>query len=441
MVHTKKKGDIRMKGKNTLKFTLVILFTAILTFIAFKGFDLPNMTYKLLSAGEAVRYGIDINGGVRIVLSAPEGRVPTDSEMASVVSVITKRLDNKQVLDKTVVAEKATGRFIVEIPWKSGEAKFDAQEAEKELGGTAKLTFYELDDKGQPVGQPLVEGKDVKEATTEPDQKNGGMHVKLDFKTEGAQKFEEATGRLAGKRIGIFLDNMLISAPMVNERITGGNGIITMGGTDTKANLAEAKDLAETINAGALPFELKAIEKKSISPTLGKNALNVSLKAGAVALLLVWIFMIAFYRLPGILANIALLLHTVIQILFIAYSGITLTLPGIAGIILTIGMGVDANVIIFERIKEELKNGKTLRAAIDVGFKRAFSAIFDANITTMISGVVLWEFGSGPVTSFAITLMLGVALSFFTAITASRILLKSVANVNIAKHRWLYGAK
>jgi preprotein translocase subunit SecD len=227
----------------------------------------------------------------------------------------------------------------------------------------------------------------------------------------------------------------------VQDKIIGGDGIITMGAANSKETVAQSKDLAETINAGALPFNLTAVEKKSISPILGKNALNVSLKAGVVALLLVWLFMLVYYRLPGILANIALLLHTVIQIQFIAYNHITLTLPGIAGIILTIGMGVDANVIIFERIKEELKNGKTLRAAIDVGFKRAFAAILDANITTTITGLVLWYFGSGPVKSFAITLIIGVLLSFFTAITASRILLKSVSDVNIAKHRWLYGAK
>jgi preprotein translocase subunit SecD len=158
-----------------------------------------------------------------------------------------------------------------------------------------------------------------------------------------------------------------------------------------------------------------------------------------VSLLLVWVFMLLYYRLPGILANIALLAHTVIQLLVLSWMGISITLPGMAGIILTIGMGVDANIIIFERIKEELRNGKTLRAAIDVGFKRAFTAVLDANMTTLISAVVLYIFGTGPIQSFAITLGLGVALSFFTAVTASRILLRSVADIDIAKHKWLYG--
>jgi preprotein translocase subunit SecD len=158
-------------------------------------------------------------------------------------------------------------------------------------------------------------------------------------------------------------------------------------------------------------------------------------------MILVWLFMIAYYRLPGILANIAVLLNVVLQILFISATGITLTLPGIAGIILSIGMGVDANIIIFERIKEEIKSGKTLKASIDIGFKRAFSAILDANVTTLISGFILLYFGTGPIKSFAITLILGVLLSFFTAITASRIMLKSVSSINIAKHNWLYGVR
>jgi preprotein translocase subunit SecD len=430
-----------MKGKNTLKFLLVIFITTILTFLSFKGLNIPSMNTRILSVAEGTRFGIDINGGVRVILSAPQGVRPSDKDMDAVVSVLNKRLDSKQILDRTIVPEKTMGRVIVEIPWKSGETKFNAQEAVSELGRTAKLTFYELDNDGKKVGEPLVTGAEVDNASPEPDQKNGGMHVKLDFKSEGAKKFEIATERLVGKKIGIFLDNDLISAPVVNEKITGGNGVITMGSADANSSVIEAKNLADTINAGALPFNLEEREVKSITPNLGQNALNVILKAGAVALMLVWIFMLAYYRLPGILANIALLLHTVIQVLFITWTEITLTLPGIAGIILTIGMGVDANVIIFERIKEELRSGKTLRAAIEVGFKKAFSAILDANVTTLISGLVLFWFGTGPIKSFAITLMLGVFLSFFTAITASRILLKSVSDINIAKHRWLYGVK
>jgi preprotein translocase subunit SecD len=261
------------------------------------------------------------------------------------------------------------------------------------------------------------------------------MEVSLTLTSSAAKKFAEATGRLIGKPIAIFMDNLLISAPTVQSQISGGKCVIT-----GKFTAAEAGELASTIKSGALPFKLEPKQVDSVSPTLGQSALNVIVMAGIVALILVWLFMLLYYRLPGILANIALLAHTVIQLLVISWLGLTMTLPGIAGIILTIGMGVDANVIIFERIKEELRNGKTLRASIDVGFKRAFTAILDANMTTLISAAVLYFFGTGAIKNFAITLGLGVALSFLTAVVVSRIMLRSVANVNIAKHHWLYGA-
>ena len=201
-----------------------------------------------------------------------------------------------------------------------------------------------------------------------------------------------------------------------------------------------ARDLAATIRSGALPFKLEIKEVNAISSILGESALKTCIVAGAVAITLVWIFMLFCYRVPGIIADIALLAHTVIQLLVLAWLGISITLPGIAGIILSIGMGVDANVIIFARIKEELKNGKTLSASIDVGFKKAFAAVFDANMTSLIASFVLYIFGSGPIQSFAITLGLGVVLSFLTAVTASRIMIQSVSGVNITKHKWLYGA-
>lgn len=434
-----------MKGKNAVKFFSVLIVTGILTWIALYGFVIPKYNWKVKSAND-IRTGIDVRGGARITFGAEEGKIPTESELDSVVKVLEKRLDAKSIYDRTIIKEKNNGRVIVEIPWKAGETDFNPQKAVDELGKTALLTFREMnitnqDKNSQMMAGPVViEGKHVVKAMPQPDLEKGGTYVALDLNAEGAKRFEEATARLVGQPIGIFLDDQLISAPQVNERIAGGKASITLGMQDPKQAALEARNLADTINAGALPFKLLAKEVTSISPLLGENALNVSVYAGAVALVLVWIFMLVYYRLPGILANIALLLHTVIQLLFISWGNITITLPGIAGIILTIGMGVDANVIIFERIKEELRNGKTLRSAIDVGFKRAFTAIFDANMTTLISAVVLYMFGSGPIQSFAITLGVGVALSFITAVTASRIMLRSISDFNIAKHRWLYGA-
>lgn len=445
-VQKREGGILQMKGKNAVKFLIVLVVTGVLTWLTVSGFVVPKYNWNI-KGGKDIRTGIDIRGGARITFGTAEGKVPTESELGSVVKVFEKRLDAKKIYDRTIVQEKNNGRVIVELPWKPGETDFNPQKAVDELGKTAMLTFREVDTTKQSStggvesnGRIVMEGKDVANAFPSPDQEKGGMHVSLELTSEGAKKFEEGTGRLVGKPIGIFLDEKLISAPIVQEKISGGQARITLGQADSKKSALEARDLADTINAGALPFKLEAKEVTSISPLLGENALNVSLLAGAVSLVLVWIFMLLYYRLPGMLANIALLLHTVIQLLFISWTEITVTLPGIAGIILTIGMGVDANVIIFERVKEELRNGKTLRTAIDVGFKRAFTAIFDANMTTMISAVVLYLFGSGPVQSFAMTLGLGVLLSFVTAVTASRVMLRSVADINIAKHRWLYGA-
>ncbi len=436
-----------MKGVNGSKFLMVILCIGLLTYLAICGLSIPGTKFKILSAKDA-RTGIDIRGGVRATLCAPEGVVPTEEQMDTVKVIIEKRLDNESIFDRTVVLEKSTGRVIVEIPWKQGETDFDPQKAIDEIGKTALLTFQEVDEnkktaKGDylPTGKIVIQGMDILDATTEVDSQTGKMDVSLKLSTDAGKRFEEATGRLVGKPIAIFLDDQQISAPIVDGKIPAGNGArITLGGSSKKDVSKEAGNLAATIRAGALPFKLGAEDVTSISPSLGENALNVSVMAGEMALILVFIFMLAYYRLPGIMANIALIGHTVIQLLFITWLGITVTLPGIAGIILTIGMGVDANVIIFERIKEEIRNGKTLRAAIDIGFKRAFSAILDANMTTLISAVVLYIFGSGPIQSFAITLGLGVALSFLTAVTASRIMLRAVSDVDIAKHHWLYGA-
>ncbi len=262
----------------------------------------------------------------------------------------------------------------------------------------------------------------------------------MKLKKDGATRFAEATGRLIGKPIAIFMDDQLISAPTVQAHITGGEATISIGGQNgSEEQKAEAANLAGLIKSGSLPFKLEAKQVNNISPTLGASALSVSLLAFVVAFILICLFMIIYYRLPGFVASIALFLHTILEILFLSWLGITITLPGIAGLILTIGMAVDANVIIFERIKDELRSGKTLHAAIDVGFKRAFSAILDGNVTTLIAAAVLLKFGTGPIQSFAYTLGIGVILSFITAVTATRIMLRTISDLDLAKHKWLYG--
>lgn len=428
-----------MRRNDRVKFFLVIIVIGLLTWIT----NFGSLFGLKIPGARDIRPGIDIQGGIdaRLYAVTKDGSKPSKDDLESAKVIIGKRLDAKGVLDRMITTDPDNGYIIVQIPWKKGETDFNPQKAIDEIGKTALLTFQEVDENlkdangnYKPTGKIVLEGTMVTKATPETDPQTGGVVVALELNDEGAKKFAEATGRLIGKPIAIFMDDQLISYPKVESQITGGKAVIT-----NQKDAKEAGDLAATIRSGALPFKLEAKQVNSISPTLGEGALKTCVTAGFWALLFVWLFMLSYYRLPGILADIALLAHTVIQLLMISWLQLTLTLPGIAGIILTIGMGVDANIIIFERVKEELRNGKTLKTAIDLGFKRAFSAILDANMTTLISAIVLYMFGTGPIKNFAITLGLGVALSFLTAIIVTRIMLKSVSNLNIAKHHKLYG--
>jgi len=435
-----------MRGSNGFKFFAVILTIGILTYLAVYGLNIGD--FRIKSAYDIIP-GIDIKGGVDVRLQAMDPKTnkafaPAKSDLEDAKVIIGKRLDIKGIVDRNITTNADRGYIVVQIP---NQKDVKPEDAVKLIGQTARLTFQEVDPKDydaatgyvkdeknlKPTNKVLVEGSDVKNA--KPAQgESGMMDVALEFNSKGAKAFADATTRLIGKPIAIFLDDQCISAPRVESAITGGEASI-QGNFTPEA----AKELSQLIKSGSLKFSLRQDQISSISPTLGEKALDVTLMAGVVAFILVCLFMLGYYRLPGIMACIALFGHTVIQLLVLSWANLTVTLPGIAGIILTIGMGVDANVIIFERIKEELRNGKTLRTAIDIGFKRAFAAIFDANMTTLISAAVLWKFGTGPMISFAWTLGLGVALSFLTAVTASRIMLKSVADINIAKHHKLYG--
>jgi preprotein translocase subunit SecD len=439
-----------MRGSNAVKFFSIIIIIGILTWIAafgsILGFDIPG--------AYGIRPGIDIQGGIDAKLYAvtEDSSLPSTKDLEAARTTIKKRLEDRMIFDNIVTIDTQKGYLLVQIPHKKGQA-FDPQKSIEEIGQTALLTFQEVDEtKKSATGEYLpadvtkadekkriiLQGNDIEDATAQISTE-GGYEVALKLSSEGSKKFSEATLRLVGKPIAIFMDNKLISAPNVDEQITTTTARIRMGGAKTDAQQTEAKDLAGLIKSGSLPFKLVAKQVNNISPTLGANALSVSLNSFAVAFILICLFMIFYYRLPGLIASIALLLHTVLELLALSWLHITVTLPGIAGLILTIGMAVDANVIIFERIKEEMRNGKTLHAAIDVGFKRAFSAILDGNVTTLIAAAVLLKFGTGPIYSFAWTLLIGVILSFLTAVTATRIMLRSVSDLDIAKHPWLYG--
>ena len=363
-----------------------------------------------------MRFGIDIRGGVEAIFE-PEGvdEVPPASDLESARIVIENRLDAQNILDREVTVDKENGNIIVRFPWKSDEKEFNPEAAIAELGETAKLTFRD------PDGNVLVEGKDVADSQVVRDQQTGEYVVSLKFDKAGAEDFADATTKLVGKSMGIYMDEEQISNPLVREAIQGGEAVIN--GMDSQE---EAKALSEKINAGALPFSLKTTNYNTISPTLGSGALKAMTSAAAVAFILVCLFMITYYRLPGLIACLTMIFQMSLQVLALSVPQYTLTLPGIAGLILSLGMAVDANVIINERIGEELSKGSSIKNAVKMGYKNAFSSVLDGNITTAAVAVILMIFGSGTMLSFGYTLFTGVLLNLAVGVWLSRIMLSSV---------------
>jgi protein-export SecD/SecF family membrane protein len=394
----------------------------VIAWIAFFGLRIPlgdNFAIDIPGASQ-MRFGIDIRGGVDAVYQ-PVGldRVPTSDELESARSVIEVRLDQKNILDRDVTVDRTNGDIIVRFPWKSDETDFNPQKAISELGETAKLSFRDSD------GKVLVDGAHVTKSVVASNGK-GGYDVALTFDAEGKKLFAEATTRLIGKPIAIYMDEVKISEPTVQNAITDGEGVITNGQVGNES-LKEASDLAQKIAAGALPFSMEARNYSTISPTLGAGALNIMVTAGIIAFLLISILLIIYYKLPGVIACIALLIQVTGQLLALSIPQISLTLPGIAGVILSIGMGVDANIIIGERISEEIKSGRKTHTAIAAGFKNAFSSVFDGNITVMIVAIILMILGSGAMLSFAYSLLTGVLLNFLAGVTASHLMMRSLS--------------
>ena len=267
-------------------------------------------------------------------------------------------------------------------------------------------------------------GDYITDASVRPDSETGRPEVSLDFDRTGAILFEKLTGANVKRRMAIVLEGEVSSAPVIQTRIGGGRARITMGaGGNYNEVLADSQDLAVVLRAGAMPAPVRILEERTVGPTMGEDARRQGTYALGIGMILVILFMVMYYRLSGVVADLALLLNALFILAVMAAFQATLTLPGIAGIILVIGMAVDANVIINERIREELHSGKTPRAAVDAGYSRAFWTIFDANFTTLISAVVLWSYGSGPIQGFAVTLFIGILASMFTAIFVTRLVM------------------
>lgn len=416
--------------KNINKATLFLVLAIILLLAALAAFGLKAGPVDIKGAQD-MRFGIDIRGGVEAVFKAkatednPNPK-PTSEEMEAARIIIETRMDNNNIFDREITVDDVNKEIFVRFPWKSGETNFNPQQAIAELGETAMLTFRDTS------GNILVEGKNV--ASSAVAQGDLGYVVTLNFDSEGATLFAEATRNNIGSQIAIYMDETLLSAPTVENVITGGQAQIT--GTFT---YEEAKDLSDKINAGSLPFALESSNYSTISPTLGSGALSVMINAGIVAFIIIALFMIIRYRLPGIVSCFGLTSQLVLQILFLSVPQMTLTLPGMAGIILSLGMSIDTNIIISERIKEELIAGKSLTASIKSGYHRAFSAVFDGNITTMIVAIVLMIFGSGSIFSFGYTLLTGVIINFLSGILATRLMVTSLSLYKTFQSTVLYG--
>ncbi|MCK7484406.1 MAG: protein translocase subunit SecD [Bacillus subtilis] len=382
------------------------------------------------------KLGLDLIGGSRLVLQAqkPEGVNKITPEMMSSLQFAIENRVNKLGVAETLVQKIGEDRLIVEIPSIS-----DPQKAKEYLGETAELEFKEQKQNfnGQTTWVSTgLSGKDLSSASIGTDNL-GRWVVLLHFNDKGAKKFGELTTKLVGQPMAIFFNGELQSSPVINEPIMAGSAQIS-GGQDG-FSIEEVRKMVDLLNAGALPIPAKIIEENSVGPTLGIDSIEKSKMASLVGIALVMIFMLAYYRVPGIIANVALIIYALFVFAIFKLIPVTLTLAGIAGFVLSIGMAVDANILIFERTKEELKNGRTLFTAINAGFDRAFTSIFDSNMTTIITCVILYLLGTSIVKGFALTLAIGVAVSMFTAITATKALMRLVFGTGQLKHPEWFG--
>ena len=391
---------------------------------------------------DKMKLGLDIKGGVYVVLEAKTDAVGEDLQkiMEQTQAVIENRV-NQMGLSEPVVTIEGDKRIRVELPGAE-----DANEAIEMIGKTAQLEFALAD------GSLVLDGSDIKNAGVTTDQEHGGYAISLEMTREGGAKFEEAT-RLAvsgtivsayegisNKAIIILLDGEVVSSPVPSEVISGGNAIIT-NGTMGGFELEYASNTAALIRGGALPVGLEEITSSVQTAKIGINALEKSVVAGFIGLLLIVILMFVFYQIMGLASNLALLLYVILILWIMVTLGAVLTLPGIAGIILSLGMAVDANVVIFSRIREEIVNGKTIRVATQIGFKRAMSTIIDSQLTTLIAAVVLYQVGTSSVKGFALTLMIGIVVSIFTAVVVTQIILHVLCESKKFGQKKYFGVK
>ncbi|MBI3952443.1 MAG: protein translocase subunit SecD [Candidatus Doudnabacteria bacterium] len=430
------------------KFFLIILLAALAVFVALPQTSV-NLSFVKINYQKAfdLRLGLDLQGGTHLVYQGDLKDIPSDAKtqaMESARDVIERRV-NAFGVSEPVIQLSGTDRVIVELPGIK-----DVNEAINQIGQTPFLEFKEENPNPPEVAPDAsgtinvdsnelflptgLTGKEFKRASLEFEQRTGAPQISLQFDAEGTKKFSDITSRNIGKRVAIFLDGQILSAPTVQSAITDGRAVIT-----GQFSVDEAKQLVTRLNSGALPVPIKLISQQNVGATLGLASMQKSVIAGLIGFILVALFMVAYYRLPGFLAVLALSIYTALSLMVFKMLNVTLTLAGIAGFILSIGMAVDANILIFERMKEELRRGKTLRQAVEDGFARAWLSIRDSNVSSLITTFLLGYFGTSIVRGFAVTLSIGILLSMFTAITVTRTFLRLLVGHNYLVNHSLYG--
>lgn len=411
----------------------IILIIVLLSYIAMFGIEFGNISINNIK--DSIELGLDLNGGMYVLLEAKTDKKGDELNkiMQQTKLIMMQRVDGLGVSEPNIVIE-GNNRIRIELAGIK-----DPQQAIDLIGKTAQLEFLNPDRKVVLTGENIIDAKVVYKK----DPLKGDIPVvSIEMDNEGSEIFYELTKQLSAlssqieKTVYIVLDGEVISAPAVVEPIENGKPII-----DGDFTFEEANNLATLIRAGALPVPMEELQTSIIGPSLGLEAFDRSVLAAGIAMIIIFLIMIIIYKLPGIIASLGLVLYTLIVLYSMVFINAKLTLPGIAGLVLSIGMAVDANVIIFERIKEEIKSGKTIRVAVNLGFNRALRSILDSNITTLIAGIILYVFGIGPIKGFGVTLTIGIIASMLTAVLFTKYVLRLITDITGNKNPWLYGVK
>jgi len=410
-----------MKRGNIVKLAVAVVLVALAVFFSIS---------PLSNSENGIPLGLDLRGGVHLVLQAEQGKdsaAITREDMDKARAIIEQRVNGLGVSEPYIQVDYNRNRIIVELAGVS-----DPEKAVNILRTTAKLTFRDA------AGNILMDGSKLKDAKAGVDNSNGRNDyvVNITFTTEGAKEFAKITTDYLYQNIGIYLDEEMIQNPEVQSPIVGGEGQI-----QGYSSLEEAADYAVLLRSGALPVSMSIAEKRQVGALLGADSLTKSLNACMYAIIFIFLFMLFLYRLPGLIANFSLIVFSLIVLWSLYLIGTVLTLPGIAGFVLSLGMAVDLNIIVYERIKEEIKLGKSLRAAVDAGFSRAFITVFDSNITTAFAALALFLMGSASIRGFAITLLIGIVVSLFTAVTFTRWIMRWIVGINPRLNTSLFGVK